>query len=220
LEPQFIKLPIIKGAEFRRRTTEVPDKPELRGHLVNGVTKAGFLCKREAMLGFALHLNQPIARREQDCVQAGATVRGEREVADLGRDFVSATQQFVANPDMRCPGHQLTSKIYIGPDLEGSQPPRFDQFIAKLAESKSGLVVTETRSGDHAEPYVGHTRAVGVADVEAEINGLTDGQGKKVRIRMPDSRQYLGDNPQGRKGARVAHQGQLGELLDRVVPQM
>src|SRR5262245_21674538 len=110
LKPQFIKLPIIKGAEFRRRTTEVPDKPELCGHLVDGVTKAGFLGKRETMLGFALHLNQPIARREQHCVQAGATVRGEREVADLVRDCVSATQQFVASPDMLCPGHQITSE--------------------------------------------------------------------------------------------------------------
>src|SRR5262245_66437666 len=110
VERQFVKRPSINGAECRRRATEVPDEPELRGHLVDGVTKAGFLCKRETMLGFALHLNQPIARREQQCVQAGATVRGEREVANLVPDCESATQQFVANPDMLCPGHQITSE--------------------------------------------------------------------------------------------------------------
>jgi hypothetical protein len=31
LEPKLIKLPVIKGAEFRRQATKSPDKPELRG---------------------------------------------------------------------------------------------------------------------------------------------------------------------------------------------
>jgi len=31
----------------------------------------------------------------------------------------------------------------------------FDEFVAELAESKSGLVVAETRAGDSAEQDIG-----------------------------------------------------------------
>jgi hypothetical protein len=39
LEQELIEPLIVKGAEFRRQTTEGPDKPELRGDDVNGETE-------------------------------------------------------------------------------------------------------------------------------------------------------------------------------------
>ena len=69
LEPKLIKLPIVKGAEFRRQATEGPDKPELRGNEVNDETEPHLLGKLEAMLGFTLHLNERISRRQKVRVQ-------------------------------------------------------------------------------------------------------------------------------------------------------
>jgi hypothetical protein len=57
LEPNFIKLPIVKEAEFRRQAPEGPYKPKLCGDEVNDVTEPGLLGKLEAILGFTLHLN-------------------------------------------------------------------------------------------------------------------------------------------------------------------
>ena len=65
LEPNLIKSPIVKRAEFRRQPTEGPNKPELRGDKVNDVAELGFLGEREAILGFTLHLSQRIARRQK-----------------------------------------------------------------------------------------------------------------------------------------------------------
>src|SRR5882724_4021920 len=72
LEPQFIKLFIVKGTELRRRTTEGPDEPELRGDDVNGEAKPGLLRKLEAFLGLTLHLHERISRRQKDRVQVEA----------------------------------------------------------------------------------------------------------------------------------------------------
>ena len=65
LEPKLIKLLIVEGAEFRRQATEGPDKPELRGDDVNDETEPHLLRKLEAILGFTLHLNERISRREK-----------------------------------------------------------------------------------------------------------------------------------------------------------
>ena len=114
----------------------------------------------------------------------------------------------------------MISEAHIGPGLEALQPAFFDQFIAEPAESKSGLVVAEVRSGDHAKPYIGEARTVAVAALEAEIDRPADDQGRKVRIRKQGRRQDLGQNIQGREGRRVAHQGQINELLNRAAPEL
>jgi len=106
------------------------------------------LRKRETTLGFALHLIERIARREKVRVQVGAAVRRKSEVTDLVRRLKRATHQIAASPDMSRPGRDDTSKVEIGPDLEALQPALFDQFVAEPAESKSGLVVAEARSGE------------------------------------------------------------------------
>src|ERR1700730_15316959 len=75
LEPQLIKLPIVKGTKFLRQATEGSDQPELRGNAVTDETEPHLMGKLEAMLGFALHLRERIARREQVRVQVPAAVR-------------------------------------------------------------------------------------------------------------------------------------------------
>ena len=72
LEPKLIKLPIVKGAEFRRQAPESPDKPELRGDDVDDETKPSLLGKLEAILGFTLHLSERISRGEKVRVQVVA----------------------------------------------------------------------------------------------------------------------------------------------------
>ena len=62
LEPKLLKLPIVKAAEFRRQTTERPDKPELCGAGVNDPTESSLPRKLEAILGFTLHLYERISR--------------------------------------------------------------------------------------------------------------------------------------------------------------
>src|SRR4029077_17823012 len=104
--------------------------------------------------------------------------------------------------------------------LEARQAVQFDQIMAEPAESKSGLVVAEPRSGDHAKPNVGEAGAVTVAALEAEIDRATDDQGKQVRIGMQARRSELGQNINGREGCRVAHQRQLDQMLDRAAPEL
>src|ERR1700722_19986131 len=101
---------------------------------------------------------------------------------------------------MSRPRQDETSETHIGPGLEALQPVPFDQIMAEPAEAVSRLIVAEARSGDHAKPNVGETRAVTVATLEAEIDRPTDEQGKQVRIRLQAGRTELGQNIQRREG--------------------
>jgi hypothetical protein len=65
----------------------------------------------EAMLGFALYLNERIARREQVRVQVQAAVRRKCEIADLVRGLELPTQQIAANLDMFRPGMTRFPKL-------------------------------------------------------------------------------------------------------------
>ena len=166
-----------------RQATEGPDKPKLGGDEVNDVTEPGLLGKLQTILGFTLHLNQRISSCQKVRVQVVAAVRRKSEVAGLVRDLESETQQITANPEMFRPGHDIVSETCIGPGLEALQAAFLDQFVAEATESKSGLVVVEMWTGDHAKPYIGEARTVAVAMLEAEVNRPADNQGKKVRIR-------------------------------------
>ena len=110
LESNFIKLPVVKEAEFRRQATEGPDKPKLCGDEVNDVTEPGLLGKLEATLGFPLHLNQRISSRQKVRVQVVAAVSRKSEVAGLVRGLESATQQITASPEMFRPWHDSYPK--------------------------------------------------------------------------------------------------------------
>src|SRR5271165_3845284 len=118
------------------------------------------------------------------------------------------------------PWHDVVSEASVGPGLETLQAAFIDQFVAETTESKSGLVVAEVRSSYDTKPYVGEARTVTVPPLQAEIDRPTDGQGKKVRIRKQCRRHDLGQNIQSRERCRVAHQGQLNELLNRAAPEL
>ena len=178
LKPKLIKLPIVKAAEIRRQATEGSDKPELCGNDVNDVTNPGLLRKLEAVLGFMLHLRERIARREKVRIQVDAAVRRKGEVTNLVCRLKRATHQVAASPDMFRPGHHVNCEEHTGPGQETLQAAFFDQFIAEAAETKSGLVVAEMRSGYHAKRYIGEAGAVAVAALEAEIDRPTGNQGK------------------------------------------
>src|SRR6476660_2939377 len=118
LELQLIKLPIVKGAELRRRTTEGPDKPELRGDYVNDETKPSLLRKLEGTLGFTLHLLERLSRRQKVRVHVVEAVRRKTKVADPVRGLESPTYEVTAGANMFRPRHDVTSESQIGPGLE------------------------------------------------------------------------------------------------------
>ena len=100
LEPQLVELLIVKRAEFRRQAAQRPDQPELRGDDVDDETEPHLLRKRETMLGFALHLDERIARREKVRIRLIAAVGRKSEVADLVRQPRTRDA-----PDRGQPGH-------------------------------------------------------------------------------------------------------------------
>src|SRR6266478_8547967 len=148
LHAKLVKLLIIKVTEIRGQSAERPNEPELCGDEIHGKTEPDLLRKGETTLGFALHLIERIARREKVRVEVAAAVPSKSEVTDLVRRLKRATHQIAASPDMSRPGRDYTSKVKIGPCLEALQPALFDQFVAEPAESKSGLIVAEARSGE------------------------------------------------------------------------
>ena len=131
LEPKLIELLIVKAAELRRQAAERPDQPELRGDDIDDQTEPGLLRERQAMLGFTLHLNERISRREKVRVQLVAAIRGKGEVTDLVRGIERATHQIAAGPDMSRPRHDDSSEGHIGTGLEARQPTLFDQLHSR-----------------------------------------------------------------------------------------
>src|SRR5262252_6516787 len=221
LDPQLVKLLIIKGAKCRRLSAQSPDQLELGGTDVDDKPEPRLLPKRESILGFVLHVNEGISRRQKDRVQARAAIRRKSEVAGLVRRLEPATQQITARLDMFCPRHDLISEADIGPGLEPLQPAFFDQIIAELAEAKCDLVITEMRSGDTAtQPYIGAARSVAVAMLEAEIHDPTEDQGYKVHIRKQGRCRDFGQHVKQSEGCRIAHHRKIDEVLDRTAPKL
>ena len=102
LEQELIKSPIVKGAEFRRRTMEGTDKPELRGDDINDQTKPRLLRKLEAFLGFILHLRERISGREKVRVQVFAAVPRISEIADLVRSLEKGARRISDRTSVSC----------------------------------------------------------------------------------------------------------------------
>src|SRR5439155_7753915 len=149
LEPKLIEPIIVKGAEFRRQTTEGPDKPELRGDDVNDETEPSLLRKLEAILGFTLRLNKRISHGEKVRVQVDWSISRKREVTDFVRGIEGATNQIAASPDMFRPWHDDIAETHIGTGLEALESAYFDLFIAEPGESKYVLVVADARCGEY-----------------------------------------------------------------------
>ena len=138
----------------------------------------------------------------------------------LHRQHRTRGAQITASPDMFRPGQDDTSKVYVGPGLKALQSACFDQIVAELAEAKCGLVVAETRAGNHGKHDIGEARTIAVAVLEAEIDRSAGDQGNQVRIREQGRRHEPGQNIESREGCRVAHQGQIDEFLDRAAAEL
>ncbi len=220
LDPKLVKLRIVKGAEFRRKSPESPDQPKLDGDEVDNHPEPRLLGKRETVLGFALHLGKRVADGEKVRGQGVATVRAEGQVAVLVRHLERPTQQIAASLDMSRPGEDVSSKLVIDPGLETPQSALLDQLITELAEAKTGPIIAKTRAGDRAKHYVREGRAVAVTALEAEIDCSTDDQASQVGLCVHSCSKHLGQNIQSREGGRVGHHGQINELLDRPAPEL
>ena len=140
------------------------------------------------MLGFALHLGQRIARREQVRGQFVAAIGGVSEVADLVGRLERAAQQIAASPDMSRPRQNDVAKIHIDPGLETCQPAFFDQVIAEPTEAVGLLIVAEAGARDNAKECIGGARSVAVAVFEAEIDRAAGDKEMQVRIRIQGRR--------------------------------
>ena len=170
LEPQLIKLHIIKEAKFHGQATERPNERELRGDDVNDETKPSLLRKLEGTLGFTLHLLERLSRRQKVRVHVVEAVRRKTKVADPVRGLESPTYEVTAGANMFRPRHDVTSESQIGPGLEALQSTFFDQFMAEAAEAKSDVVVAEAWASYHAKVYIGDAGPIAVAMLEAEID--------------------------------------------------
>src|SRR5215469_15575770 len=150
-ESRLIEPPVVKGAKFRRRTTECSDKPDLCSDDINDETEPNLLGKLEAVLGFTLNLKQRISRRQQVRIHDIAAVRRKIEVADLVCNLKSTTHQITASADMFRPWRNKASEQQVGLGLEAPQSVSFNQFIAEATEPKSDVVVAEVWPSYHAK---------------------------------------------------------------------
>ena len=139
------------------------------------------LRKRESTLGFALHLNEWVARCEKILDKVKAPVPPHiHEIAASVRDLETTTQQITCSPDVLCIWDQVTSGCQIGPGLEAIETAPLDQFAAKPPEAICRLVVAEVNADDTAKLYVGRARTVAVAPHEAEIDRPAHREGIEV----------------------------------------
>ena len=142
---------MVKGAEYWSQPTERAYEGKLHANEINHEAEAYLLRKREAFLGFTLHLNQRVSRRQKIRVQVVTAVRRETEIAGLVRGLERPAHQVPTGPDMFRPWDDEISETHIGACLEAIQTRFFAQFIAEPAESKSRLVVAEMRTSYHAK---------------------------------------------------------------------
>src|SRR5262252_4931767 len=220
LESKLIEALIVERAKFRGQPAKRPDQSELRGDLANDQAEPNLARKLKTILGFTLHLRELISRREKVRDQVVAAVSCIGQVTDFVRGIESATHQIAARPDISHPWRDVIPKDHIGSSLKAFQSTLFDKVIAEPTKSRPSLVVTEAWPSNHSKVYIGNTRTVAVAPLEAEIDRPAGDQGMKVRIRKKCRRKSLGQNIQRRQSRRIAHERQLDELLDPAASQL
>lgn len=156
-DAKLIEVRVVKATEFRRQTAEHPDQRELCCNYVNDKAEPRLLGEREAMFGFSLHLRKQLASEEEVRVALQAGVGSVREVSDPVRGFEGAAQHTKACAYVFPPAQHVNREAMVGARLEALQPASRNEFVAKLAELKSGLMVAEARSRGPAEHYIGDT---------------------------------------------------------------
>ena len=88
------------------------------------------------------------------------------------------------------------------------------QIVTKLAEPESGPIVSETRSSEHTQPYIGVARSVAVAVLQAEANHPTNHESMKSSIGQQRRCHDLRQNIQNIEHIPIGDQGQVHEFLD------
>src|ERR1700691_192461 len=113
LDPNLIKLCVVEGPEFRRKSPQGADQPKLDRDEVDSHPESRLLCKGETILGLALHLGKRVAHREKVRGQGVATVGAEGQVAILVCHFECPTQQIPTIPEMTRPGEDVSYKLGV-----------------------------------------------------------------------------------------------------------
>src|ERR1700756_5399447 len=114
--------------------------------------------------------------------------------------------QIAAGLDVSRPGHDEIPERHVGAGLVAMQSAFAHQIVAKLAKSKSGAIVAEVRSEDHAKPDIREARSVAVTVLEAEIDHSANHEGEQVLVGEQGRGHDLGENLKSGKGDRIAHE--------------
>src|SRR5262249_37566299 len=121
--------------------------------------------------------------------------------------------------DVSRPWNDKSSKRHIGAGLIATQSTLLHQIVTKLAKPESGLIVSEMRSSEHTQPYIGVARSVAVAVLQAEADHPTNYESKKSNIDEQRRCHDLSENIQNIEHVRIGDQGQVNEFLDLSVSQ-
>src|SRR5229473_8615644 len=118
LDLTLVKLLIVKGAELPRQPAERPDEPELRGDQVDDQAKPHLPRKREAIVEFALCLDERIARRQHIRVQLLVAVGRVGQIADPVCSLERTPQEIAATLDVSRPRDDEAAEDQAGSGLE------------------------------------------------------------------------------------------------------
>src|SRR5215470_4475368 len=178
LELYFVKAFLVEGAESRRHSPQRTDESALRRDNSDDHTESDTSRELETSLSFTLHLGQRVSSREKICVQVVAAECGIDEITDPAGGVETASLELSPCLDVSRPWRDKSPKIHIGAGLIAMQSTVLHQVVTKLAKPESGPIVSETRSSDLAEEYIGEARCVAVAVLQAEADHPTKHEGK------------------------------------------
>src|SRR5262249_3426593 len=147
LEGALGKPTIVERAELRGSSTQGSDERERRGKPVEEEAERLEECQR--VFGFALYLIEWMAYAKKKGAETLGAECGVCRVAVLYRHLESTTRRTDAFQQRSRPWHD-NRETYIGSSPEVGQPSTFLQITSHLFESVTLIVVTETRTGDHA----------------------------------------------------------------------
>jgi hypothetical protein len=109
----------------------------------------GSLCRIQAPLGVALHVEESITGGEEVRIQVDARVRQAHEITSRGSSVDGAAEKISARPQMFGP-RNTNPESMIGAGLKPRQRPFFDQVESELAEPSPCLVVGKALPGNWA----------------------------------------------------------------------
>src|SRR5262249_35267671 len=117
------------------------------------------------------------------------------------------------------PWNDKSSEGHIGAGLIAMQATLLHQIVTKLAKPESGLIVSEMRSREHTQPYIGVARSVTIAVLQTEPDHPTNHESKKSSIGPQCRCHDLSEHIQHIEHIRIGDQGQVNEFLDLPVSQ-